>query len=192
MEKLEDNIQEKKTEIQNLTSKGATIDNKKREIKLVSLMWLRNFLIRFRMKRGRKRFWRLNIRRLLRLLGISKIIWRRCLLRLIWMRIWSKNLVPHNSFRSFCCYWREYGSFLRNFRAKRSGVDIRIRQTYSRGILIPHFKQVKVEKGDVANYSPQIDDLLNIIAYENANIMNYYVTANQNKPEIPGLSFPLF
>ncbi len=31
----------------------------------------------------------------------------------------------------------------------------------------------------------QIEDLNNIIQYENANIMNFYSTPNQNRPECP-------
>lgn len=42
-------------------------------------------------------------------------------------------------------------------------------------------EQLKLEKGDQPGVAQQIEDLTNIIAYENANIMNYYSTANQNK-----------
>lgn len=35
-------------------------------------------------------------------------------------------------------------------------------------------EQLKIEKSDVPGITQQIDDLNNIIAYENANIMNYY------------------
>jgi len=42
-----------------------------------------------------------------------------------------------------------------------------------------------LEKGDVPGVAQQIDDLNNIIAYENANIMNYYTQANQNKSDCP-------
>ena len=44
---------------------------------------------------------------------------------------------------------------------------------------------MKLEKGDVGNIGQQIEDLNNIIQYENANIMNFYSTPNQNKPECP-------
>ncbi len=53
-------------------------------------------------------------------------------------------------------------------------------------------EQLKIEKSDVPGIAQQIDDLNNIIAYENANIMNYYSTANQNKDDCPGKSLPLF
>jgi len=42
-----------------------------------------------------------------------------------------------------------------------------------------------LEKGDVSGLAQQIDDLNNIIAYENANIMNYYSSTNQNRTECP-------
>jgi hypothetical protein len=38
-------------------------------------------------------------------------------------------------------------------------------------------EQLKLEKGDAPGLQQQIDDLNNIIAYENANIMNYYSQA---------------
>ncbi|KRX11156.1 hypothetical protein PPERSA_10923 [Pseudocohnilembus persalinus] len=46
-------------------------------------------------------------------------------------------------------------------------------------------EQLKLEKTDSPGLAQQIDDLNNIIAYENANIMNYYSTTNQNKAECP-------
>jgi hypothetical protein len=50
-------------------------------------------------------------------------------------------------------------------------------------------EQLKLEKGDQPGVAQQIEDLTNIIAYENANIMNYYSTANQNKITMcPGYS----
>jgi hypothetical protein len=47
-------------------------------------------------------------------------------------------------------------------------------------------EQLKLEKGDVPGLAQQIDDLNNIIAYENANIMNYYSQNATNKLECPG------
>jgi len=44
---------------------------------------------------------------------------------------------------------------------------------------------LKLEKGDVGNIAQQIEDLNNIIQYENANIMNFYSTPSQIKPECP-------
>ena len=40
---------------------------------------------------------------------------------------------------------------------------------------------MKLEKGDNKEIAQQIDDLNNIIAYENAHIMNYYSSPNKNK-----------
>lgn len=46
-------------------------------------------------------------------------------------------------------------------------------------------EQLKLEKGDVPGLAQQIDDLNNIIAYENANIMNYYSQNATSKLECP-------
>lgn len=51
-------------------------------------------------------------------------------------------------------------------------------------------EQLKLEKGDTPGVAQQIEDLSNIIAYENANIMNYYSSANQNKvTNCPGIYY---
>lgn len=42
-----------------------------------------------------------------------------------------------------------------------------------------------MEKGDVGSIAQQIEDLNNIIQYENANIMNFYSAQQQVKPECP-------
>lgn len=45
-------------------------------------------------------------------------------------------------------------------------------------------EQLKLEKGQVPGLTQQIDDLNNIIAYENANIMNYYSQNGKKKEEV--------
>ncbi len=45
-------------------------------------------------------------------------------------------------------------------------------------------QQLKLEKGQVPGLTQQIDDLNNIIAYENANIMNYYSQNGKKKEEV--------
>lgn len=46
-------------------------------------------------------------------------------------------------------------------------------------------EQLKLEKGETGNVAQQIEDLNNIIQYENANIMNFYSATAQTKPECP-------
>eukprot|EP00825_Cyclidium_porcatum_P028172 TRINITY_DN304_c0_g1_i14.p1 TRINITY_DN304_c0_g1~~TRINITY_DN304_c0_g1_i14.p1 ORF type:complete len:563 (+),score=197.84 TRINITY_DN304_c0_g1_i14:535-2223(+) len=164
VDELEKKIEEKKKEIQMYQTKGATTDNKRREMKIA----LTNKIQQEEKKKAilkaqyEKSIETINlIKQYLENVFSAIDVDKEEIEKLKVAAITEENMVH----------------FLGILEKK--GLDAI--QEYARLIA----EQLKLEKGDTPALAQQIDDLNNIIAYENANIMNYYSSANQNKLECP-------
>ncbi|KAM3140377.1 hypothetical protein pb186bvf_007537 [Paramecium bursaria] len=161
---LERQIEDKKNEIQMYSTKGATNDNQRRELKMA----LSN---KIQQEEKKKIILKAQYEKSIETINLIKKY-----LEEVFQTI-DVDEETINKLKSAAITEENMVHFLGILEQK--GLDAI--QEYARLIA----EQLKLEKGDVHGLSSQIDDLNNIIAYENANIMNYYSQAANMRVDCP-------
>ncbi|CAD8168767.1 unnamed protein product [Paramecium octaurelia] len=164
VEELERQIEEKKEEIQMYSTKGATNDNQRREQKMA----LSN---KIQQEEKKKVILKAQYEKSIETINLIKKY-----LEEVFQAI-DVDDETIKKLKSAAITEENMVHFLGILEQK--GLDAI--QEYARLIA----EQLKLEKGEVHGLSSQVDDLNNIIAYENANIMNYYSQASQFRQECP-------
>ncbi|KAL4455296.1 hypothetical protein ABPG74_012448 [Tetrahymena malaccensis] len=164
VEELERKIEEKKKEIQMYSTKGATNDNKRREMKIA----LTN---KIQQEEKKKVILKAQYEKSIETINLIKQYLENVFIAI--------DVEPETieKLRSAAITEENMVHFLGILEQK--GLDAI--SEYSRLIA----EQLKLEKGDMPGLAQNIDDLNNIIAYENANIMNFYSSAGQGKQDCP-------